>query len=71
MIPTKSQIDKIFKEACDGFGFEEVDESQYTPDGIWCTGCRMIHKRPTKMYTNGREVMCKWRVAVDYNPEDC
>jgi hypothetical protein len=61
---------RIFAEAVNGFGFEEVDQS---PDGVYCTGCLIVHKRPTKMYQfsgNKKEVMCKSAVVRFYNPED-
>lgn len=51
-----------FKEIAEGYGFEEVPQEG---DGIYCTGCYRVHKRPTKMYENaikgrpGREVMCR------------
>jgi len=60
------EINRIFKEACIGYGFKEVPQNA---DGIYCTGCCVVHKRPTKLYTNGRDTMCKFQVANLYNPE--
>lgn len=61
--------DKVFKEACIGFGFEEVEQN---PDGVYCTGCGFIHKRPTKMFrAKGiKETLCKFQVVRLYNPEE-
>ena len=59
---------KIFREACIGYGFVEVPQ---TPEGLYCTGCFYVHKRPTKMYTNGhKETLCRFQVIRLYNPED-
>lgn len=61
---------KLFAEICNGYGFEEIEHK--TPDGIYCTGCHCVHKRPTKMYSNvpegraGREVLCKHQVIHLY-----
>lgn len=75
----KNSEKKIFEEACNGFGFEEIEQ---TADGIYCTGCYQVHKRPTKMYSNGpvdvfgipkqsgMEVLCRFQVVRLYNPED-
>ena len=62
---TRSQEDAIFKEAVNGYGFEEIEQK---PDGIYCTGCLQTHKRPTKMYSNGRDNLCKHQVVRFYNP---
>lgn len=60
--------DRIFHEACNGYGFVEVEQS---PEGIYCTGCMRVHKRPTKMYTDGqKETLCRYQVIRLYNPED-
>ncbi len=65
---TKYQTDKIFKEACIGYGFEEVEVSA---DGEYCWGCCYVHKRPTKMYSCYKnEKLCKDAVVKFYNPED-
>jgi hypothetical protein len=65
---TSSKDERIFREACNGYGFTEVEQSS---DGLYCTGCMIIHKRPTKMYSNGqREVLCKTQVIRLYNPEE-
>lgn len=57
---------KILKEALNGYGFTEVDQ---TVDGVYCTGCMVVHKRPTKMYTNaGRDTLCAYQVVRLYNP---
>jgi hypothetical protein len=65
---TKSQEKLIFEEACIGYGFEEVEQEA---DGLYCTGCYVIHKRPTKMYSGGmRETLCKFQVIRLYNPFD-
>ena len=62
--------EKIFEEACNGFGFEEIEQH---PDGTYCTGCNTVHKRPTKMYKGGpgnKEILCKFQVILLYNPEE-
>jgi len=65
---TKSEENRIFKEAVIGYGFVEIDQ---TPDGVYCTGCDQVHKRPTKMYRlDKKEVLCKYQVARLYNPGD-
>ena len=64
---TKSEKNRIFNEACNGYGFEEVEQDI---DGIYCTGCHRVHKRPTKMYSNGKEHLCKHQIVRLYNPED-
>ena len=58
---------RVFKEACIGYGFEEVPQK---PDGTWCHGCGITYKRPSKMYSNGTEVMCRQCVVYFYNPEE-
>lgn len=70
---TKSEEKRIFAEACNGFGFEEADMNSV--DGLYCTGCMFVHKRPTKMYRMGgnakdRECLCRYQVIRLYNPED-
>ncbi len=68
MFLTKSEENRIFREACNGFGFEEVEQPA---DGTCCTGCYEVHKRPIKMYSNGqRECLCRYQVIRLYNPED-
>ena len=62
----KKEEERIFNEACNGYGFEEV---QQTADGLYCDGCFVVHKRPTKMYSNGRDTLCKFQVVHLYNPE--
>lgn len=62
---------KIFEEACLGYGFDEVGQ---TIDGTYCTGCNMVHKRPTKMYSNKHrhrgDTLCRYQVVRLYNPEE-
>jgi hypothetical protein len=58
---------RIFKEACNGYGFQEI---QQMPSGIYCLGCFQIHKRPTKMYSNGSWQLCKTQVVLLFNPEE-
>jgi len=62
----KSEENRIFAEAVNGYGFVEKEQ---TADGIYCTGCMTVHKRPTKMYENGRDVLCRFQVVELYNPE--
>ncbi len=69
---TKSEQKRIFAEACNGFGFEETEQEA---DGLYCTGCMVVHKRPIKMYRMGgnardRECLCRCQVIRLYNPED-
>lgn len=68
---TKTEEKRIFAEACNGFGFEPVEQ---TADGLYCTGCMVVHVRPTKMYTMSgsarRECLCRHQVINLYNPED-
>lgn len=68
---TASENNRIFREACNGYGFEEV---QQQADGLYCQGCLTIHKRPTKMYSNGQRglgsMLCKYQVIRLFNPED-
>ena len=61
-----AEENRIFKEACNGYGFEEVEQ---TVDGVYCTGCCQVHKRPTKLYSNRIEILCKYQVIKLYNPE--
>ena len=63
---SKKEENRIFKEAVIGYGFIEV---QQTPQGIFCTGCLSIHKRPTKLYKNQKDTLCKYQVVKLYNPE--
>lgn len=66
---TKSDT-TIFKEACNGYGFVEVPQRA---DGIYCDGCCVVHKRPTKMYTNrqgGSGNLCRHQVVRLYNPKE-
>lgn len=66
----KSEQNRIFKEALNGFGFEEI---QFGPDGLHCEGCQQIIKRPAKMYiggTGGAEKLCKRCIIELYNPEN-
>lgn len=69
---TKAEENRIFREAVNGYGFVEVDEDYWTRrlGACYCTGCMVAHKRPTKMYTNGRDTLCKYQVVRLYNPED-
>ncbi len=69
---TKTEEKRIFAEACNGFGFDPVE--QY-PEGLYCVGCMTVHKRPTKMYSNGERnslgwCLCRFQVVRLYNPED-
>lgn len=65
---TKAKENRIFREACNGYGFEEIEQ---TADGTYCTGCNAVHKRPTKMYKapQNKDVLCKYQVVRLYNPE--
>ncbi len=72
MWPTKAQEKAIFKEACNGYGFEEVPQDI---DGLYCESCMVVHKRPTKMYSNGDKhglgkCLCRSAVVRFYNPDD-
>ncbi len=65
---------KQFEEICNGYGFEEVEQNS---DGLYCTGCLAVHKRPTKMYANGKmapglilETMCSVSVVHFYGDDD-
>lgn len=58
---------RIFQEACNGYGFEEIEQKV---DGVYCTGCLTVHKRLTKMYSNGRDILCRDQVVRLYNPEE-
>lgn len=62
-----AQENRIFREAVNGYGFVEVEQ---TPDGVYCTGCGVSHSRPTKLYTNGHDTLCKYQVVRLYNPEE-
>lgn len=67
---TENEKNRIFKEAVIGYGFDEVKQQS---DGIYCNGCYTVHKRPTKMYSNGKGNsgnLCKDQVILLYNPED-
>ena len=68
---TAAERERIFKEAANGFGFTEIEQSG---DGTYCHGCLCVHKRPTKMYSNNEPtrpvIMCKSAVVYFYNPED-
>lgn len=70
---TKREEKRVFAEACNGFGFEPVEQ---TPDGLYCEGCMTIHKRPTKMYAGGNaksglmRCLCRYQVVRLFNPED-
>lgn len=66
-LKSEHEINRIFREAVNGYGFVEVPQ---TIDGVYCTGCSSTHKRPTKMYTNGRDTLCKHQVVWLYNPEE-
>ncbi len=63
--------DRVFKDACNGYGFEEVPQE---PEGLYCEGCMTAHKRPTKMYSNGErglgKCLCRFQVCRLFNPED-
>ncbi len=59
---------KKLEEVCVGYGFDPIEQHV---DGIYCTGCYTIHKRPTKMYSNGPkpnggEVLCRYQVIHLY-----
>ena len=58
--PSNAEINRVFKEAANGYGFTEIEQK---PEGVYCTGCNRTHKRPTKMYSNGKDVMCKYQIA--------
>jgi len=56
--------DRKFQDAANGYGFEEIEQHG---DGIYCHGCFVVHKRPTKMYSNGQSsIMCKHAVVQFY-----
>lgn len=63
--------EKLFQECRDGYGFEEVEQQ---PDGLYCEGCMAVHRRPTKMYSNGDRglghCLCKFQVVRLFNPSD-
>ena len=63
---SESERNRIFREALNGYGFEEFHQSG---EGVYCTGCNQVHKRPTKMYNNGKDTLCKFQVINLYNPE--
>jgi len=61
--------EKIFKEAVNGYGFEEIEQQ---PEGIYCEACCRVHKRPTKMYSSPYvtiKPICKDGIVRFYNPE--
>lgn len=65
---TRTEERRVFAEACTGYGFEPVEQ---TADGVYCTGCHVVHKRPTKMYSNGGgECLCRYQVVRLYTPEE-
>lgn len=53
----------LFKEIVNGYGFEEVEQ---TTEGLYCDGCMVTHKRPTKMYSSDRGVSKHCRNKVLY-----
>lgn len=73
MAKSKTRDQRIFEEACNGFGFTEMER---TPEGLYCVGCMTVHKRPTKMYTLGEhghslgKCLCRFQVIQLFNPED-
>lgn len=56
---------KLFEEVCNGWGFELVEQ---TPEGVYCEGCLVPHKRPAKMYScdGGKTFYCKHAVLRFY-----
>lgn len=66
-----TRAEQIFKEACNGYGFEEIPVSVH---GLYCEGCMVVHKRPTKMYSCSRtglgKALCRVQVIRLFNPED-
>ena len=60
---------EIFYEAINGFGFVEVKQS---PEGVYCSGCCKIHKRPTKLYScdRNKNCYCRYYVIKWFNPEE-
>jgi hypothetical protein len=57
-----------FLEAANGYGFDEIEQEA---DGVYCTGCYVVHKRSTKMYTDGaKEVLCRFQVVRLYFDEE-
>jgi len=63
---------RIFKEAVNGFGFEEIPQNG---NGIYCWGCLTVHKQPTKMYSHENHLknprfLCRNAVIFYFNPED-
>jgi hypothetical protein len=66
----KSEFRRILREARVGYGFDPIEQ---TPEGLFCTGCNTVHKRPTKMYKGGAgnaEIMCNVAIVHFYNPEE-
>lgn len=61
---------KQFKDLCDGYGFVEVPHN--SAEGTYCTGCMVVHKRPTKMYADRpagkpqHDIMCRSAVIHYY-----
>lgn len=69
---TKSKEQQKFEEICNGYGFSEIPQSI---DGVYCNGCGITHKRPTKMYSNGEkrslgESLCRFQVIYLYPIEE-
>ncbi len=64
---SKSESDRIVREAINGYGFTEVEQHI---NGTYCTGCGQTHKRPVKMYTDGVHVLCKYQLENYWNPEE-
>ena len=65
-MPYSPKENRLFAEICNGYGFVEISQE---PDGIYCTGCCSVHKRPTKIYQNTgdkREKLCKYQVIRLY-----
>jgi len=64
---TGRHLDRAFREAANGYGFEEVEQEA---EGLYCDGCCSVHLRPTKMYSDGRHTMCKYAVAYFYGDQE-
>lgn len=59
-----SRSESLFRAICDGYGFAEVEQSGV---GVHCDGCHTVHKLPVKMYSDGKECLCRLQVIYSYN----
>lgn len=53
----------LFQEIKNGYGFEEVEQKS---DGLHCDGCLTVHKKPVKIYSDGKQVLCKFQLIYFY-----